>query len=286
MKRMVLIPEEKLLQYEQQQQKSDVLHDVPNNQYGWGEKEEKKELSDDIIVRGIPKTMRTRAIALLERLKARPDIISWDDMGQVKIDGVFIPRSNISDLVSSAMRSRKYFDPIASREFFNVLSNINVPKDLVRNEEGWKKVTQKGKGEDWGEVWDFVNPIFGGGKGRGKREKPGEGHREATQKGKGNIFSDDFLKGVREMKRLMRTNVRASIFKGGGQKGKGELGNDFSGAWYHLGETPWKGTGRGKRKKPQEGGFALRKNIGPHKKVVDFTKYLIGNVIRDKRKYL
>ena len=65
MKRMVLIPEEKLLQYEQQQ-KSDVLHDVPNKQYGWGEEEEKKELSDDIIVRGIPKTMRTRAIALLE----------------------------------------------------------------------------------------------------------------------------------------------------------------------------------------------------------------------------
>ena len=205
MKRMVLIPEEKLLQYEQQQQKSDVLHDVPNKQYGWGEKEhdvqdnlgeERKELSDDIIVRGIPKTMRTRAIALLERLKARPDVISWDDMGQVKIDGVFIPKSNISDLVSSAMRSRKYFDPIASREFFNVLSNINVPKDLVRNEEGWKKVTQKGKG---------------------------------------NIFSDDFLKEVREMKRLMRTNVRASIFKGGGQKG----------------------TGWGKRKKPQEGGFAF-----------------------------
>ncbi len=268
MKRMVLIPEEKLLQYEQQQ-KSVVSHDARNRQYGLGEREhdvpsnqygrgeERKELSDDIIVRGIPKTMRTRAIALLERLKARPDVISWDDMGQVKIDGVFIPKSNISDLVSSAMRSRKYFDPIASQKFFNVLSNINVPKDLVRNEEGWRKVTQKGKGEDWGEVWDFVNPIFGGGKGRGKREKPGEGHREATQKGKGNIFSDDFLKEVREMKRLMRTNVRASIFKGGGQKGKGELGNDFLGAWYHLEKTPWKGTGRGKRKKPQEGGFAF-----------------------------
>ena len=180
---------------EQQQQKSDVLHDVPNKQHGWGEKEEmeeKRELSDDIIVRGIPKTMRTRAIALLERLKARPDVISWDDMGQVKIDGVFIPKSNISDLVSSAMRSRKYFDPVASQEFFNVLSNINVPKDLVRNEKGWEKVTQKGKG---------------------------------------NIFSDDFLKEAREMKRLMRTNARSVIFRGGG--------------------------GRGKRKKPQEGGFAF-----------------------------
>ncbi len=110
--------------------------------------EERKELSDDIIVRGIPKTMRTRAIALLERLKARPDVISWDDMGQVKIDGTLIPKSNISDLVSSAMRSRKYFDPVASREFFDVLSNLNVPEDLVRNEEGWKKVTQKGEGEE------------------------------------------------------------------------------------------------------------------------------------------
>ncbi len=185
MKRMVLIPEEKLLQYEQQQ-KSDVLHDVPNKQYGWGEKkekEEKRELSDDIIVRGIPKTMRTRAIALLERLKARPDVISWDDMGQVKIDGVFIPKSNISDLISSAMRSRKYFDPVASQEFFNVLNNINVPKDLVRNEEGWKKITQKGKGEDHDvfvkTMGDFGNEftkslggfasLYGGG--RGKRKK-------------------------------------------------------------------------------------------------------------------
>ena len=72
MKRMVLIPEEKLLQYEQQQQKSEGLHEVQSKQYGRGEKEEKeerRELSDDIIVRGIPKTMRTRAKALLERLK-------------------------------------------------------------------------------------------------------------------------------------------------------------------------------------------------------------------------
>ena len=262
MKRMVLIPEEKLLQYEQQQ-KSPVSHVAEDKQYEEKEHdvqdilgEERKELSDDIIVRGIPKTMRTRAIALLERLKARPDVISWDDMGQVKIDGVLIPKSNISDLVSSAMRSRKYFDPIASQEFFNVLSNLNVPKDLVRNEEGWRKVTQKGKGK---------------------------------------IFSDDFWKQVLETKRLMRTTARAGIYKGGGQKGKGglispgawyqmgetsqrgigkrkkpeegytqkgkgELSDDFSEAWYHLERTPWKRIlqkGKGKLKKPQEGGFAF-----------------------------
>ena len=223
MKRMVLIPEEKLLQYEQQWQRKDPVsqdrqkeHDVPSEQG-----EERGELSDDIIVPGIPKTMRTRAIALLERLKARPDVISWDDMGQVKIDGVFIPKSNISDLVSSAMRSRKHFDPIASQEFFNVLSNLNVPKDLVRNEEGWKGVAQEGEGK----------------------------------KGKRNIFSDDFWKEVLETKRLMRANARSVFFKGGGQKGKGGLISP--GAWYQLEETPWKGIGRGKRKRPQEGGFAF-----------------------------
>ncbi len=156
MKRMVLIPEERLLQYERQQRdpvSNNTEHDQceeKGNNVQNGSGEEKRELADDIIVRGIPRTMRTRALALLERLKARPDVISWDDMGQVKIDGTLIPKSNISDLISSAMRSRKYFDPVASREFFGVLSDLNVPKDLVRNEEGWRRVTRKGEGNQRG----------------------------------------------------------------------------------------------------------------------------------------
>jgi hypothetical protein len=171
---MVLIPEEKLMQYEQQ--KGSGLHPYinitpytpstgwstpPTQQYGFGKKEEERELSDDIIVRGIPKTMRTRASALLERLKARPDVISWDDMGQVKIDGVFIPKSNISDLISSAMRSRKNFNPIGSQEFFNVLSNLNVPRDLVRNNESMnkRKITQKG-GFGGGSLFEIGNSIM------------------------------------------------------------------------------------------------------------------------------
>jgi hypothetical protein len=151
---MVLIPEEKLIQYEQ---KGDGTHPyvnitpiMPNTnwstqQYGYGKKEEERELSDDIIVCGIPKTMKNRATALLERLKTNPNIISWDDMGQVNINGTLIPKSNISDLVSHAMRSRKNFNPIGSEEFFNVLSSLNVPRDLVRNEESMnnRKVSQE-----------------------------------------------------------------------------------------------------------------------------------------------
>ena len=141
MKRMVLIPEERLLRYEErdkQRGEQDIM-------YGDGEKEEEEtdSLSVEMIVRGIPKTMKSRAEALLAHLKERGDVITWDDMGQVLVDGVLIPKSNISDLVSDAMRSRKHFNPIGAREFYNVLSKINVPKDLVRNERIWDETGKK-----------------------------------------------------------------------------------------------------------------------------------------------
>ena len=84
--------------------------------------------------------MRPRATALFSRLKAKPDVITWDKTGQVKIEGEIIPGSNISDLVSDAMRSRRNFNPTGSKEFFEALNKLNVPKDLVRNEERWKEV--------------------------------------------------------------------------------------------------------------------------------------------------
>ena len=151
MKRMVLIPEERLLRYEERDKQR------PEIMYGGGEEEEEPQedsLSVEMIVRGIPKTMKTRAEALLAHLKERGDVITWDDMGQVLVDGVLIPKSNISDLVSDAMRSRKHFNPVGVREFYNVLNKINVPKDLVRNERRWnetekKKVDEKPKELKW-----------------------------------------------------------------------------------------------------------------------------------------
>ena len=146
---MVLIPEERLLRYEERdKQKPEIM-------YGGGEEEPQEDsLSVEMIVRGIPKTMKTRAEALLAHLKERGDVITWDDMGQVLVDGVLIPKSNISDLVSDAMRSRKHFNPVGVREFYNVLNKINVPKDLVRNEKRWdetekKKVDEKFKELKW-----------------------------------------------------------------------------------------------------------------------------------------
>ena len=180
MKRMVLIPEERLLRYEKQLDDQpptneqaggstfswgfrppihypggnypghDYLYNYPKypgSMIGRGEDEE--SMSIEMIVRSIPKSMKKRAEALLAHLKEREDVITWDDMGQVLVDGVLIPRSNITDLVSDAMRPRKNFNPIGVREFYSVLNKINVPKDLVRNERRWdeagKNVDEKTK---------------------------------------------------------------------------------------------------------------------------------------------
>ena len=151
MKRMVLIPEERLLRYEERdKQRGEHRKDI---MYGGGEEEEEEDeeetdsLSVEMIVRGIPKTMKSRAEALLAHLKERGNVITWDDMGQVLVDGVLIPKSNISDLVSDAMRSRKHFNPVGVREFYNVLNKINVPKDLVRNEKRWVEAEKKNVNE-------------------------------------------------------------------------------------------------------------------------------------------
>ena len=173
MKRMVLIPEERLLRYEERDRErlgnadsqEGIMHgggmgdfDIAINKfyepptginppkismYGGGE----DGLSSEMIVRGIPKTMKTRAEALLAHLKGRGDIITWDDMGQVLLKGTLIPKSNISDLISDAMRPRKYFNPVGVREFYNVLNEINIPKDLVRNERRWSEA-EENKVED------------------------------------------------------------------------------------------------------------------------------------------
>ena len=77
-----------------------------------------EQLSDDVIVKHIPKTMRSRATAILNRLKERPDVITWDKTGEVKLEGENIPQSNISDLVSDALRARKISILLVQRNFF------------------------------------------------------------------------------------------------------------------------------------------------------------------------
>ena len=88
-------------------------------------------ISNADVVDSMPQYIRQRATSLLNRIKTRPEVITWDKTGQVKIEGQTIPNSNISNLVSDAMRSRKDFNPTGAKEFFQALSTLNVPKESV-----------------------------------------------------------------------------------------------------------------------------------------------------------
>ena len=180
---MVLIPEEALQRYEQRQrletspligttmqkdtqisdiiQRDDVTDDEKQKLFNTyferylelrrqkespvmkEEQQVEPQLSDADVVEPIPRTMRPRAMVLLSGLKAKPDMITWDKTGQVKIEGETIPGSNISVLVSDAMRFRKDFNPLGAKEFFQALSKLNVPKDLVKNQNRWKQRTER-----------------------------------------------------------------------------------------------------------------------------------------------
>ena len=85
--------------------------------------------TDKQIIDSVPKTIQNRA----KLLKDHSDVISWNDNGQLGLDGSTIPNANIVDLVNDVMRKRKGFNPEHSSTFAKALAKINVPEDYVRN---------------------------------------------------------------------------------------------------------------------------------------------------------
>ena len=75
--------------------------------------------------------MQNRAKLLIQKLKDHSDVISWNDNGQLVLEGSIVPNSNIVDLVNDVMRKRKGFNPEHST-FAKALAKINVPELLSK----------------------------------------------------------------------------------------------------------------------------------------------------------
>ena len=89
--------------------------------------------TDKQIIDSVPKTVQNRAKLLIQKLKDHSDVISWNDNGQLVLEGSIVPNSNIVDLVNDVMRKRKGFNPKHSNTFAKALTKINVPVDYLRN---------------------------------------------------------------------------------------------------------------------------------------------------------
>ena len=68
---------------------------------------EQLSATDKHIIDSVPKTMQNHAKLLIQKLKDHSDVISWNDNGQLVLDGSTIPHFNIVDPVNDVMRREK-----------------------------------------------------------------------------------------------------------------------------------------------------------------------------------
>ena len=77
--------------------------------------------------------MQNRAKLLIQNLKDHSDVISWNDNGQLVLEGSMVPNSNAVNLVNDIMPKRRGFNPKHLSSFAKALTKISVPEDYVRN---------------------------------------------------------------------------------------------------------------------------------------------------------
>jgi len=102
----------------------------------------RERLSAEEIIDAVPKTSRTLAKSMITRLKANKEHITWNDKGEIAVNGHTIPGSNIIDLINDQLKGRKNFDPVGWETFTESLNKINMPKYLIRNERRKSHLTQ------------------------------------------------------------------------------------------------------------------------------------------------
>ena len=115
------------------------------------------------LVAVIPRIIQGKAITLYNILDCErtKDVISWDSTGLVNINGTPIPQSNIIDLISDAVRSRKSSHAVGWQEFATALKQVNVPSDLISNTKYKDYMrTQKGSGKTYIHAHAKVKPRF------------------------------------------------------------------------------------------------------------------------------
>ena len=96
-----------------------------------GEEIKKNKLSSEIILKYIPKRLRSKSERLLDYI-TQMDEITWNEDGHVTIRNQYFQNSNITDLIQYAVNSSfKSFIPEGASDFIHLLLTANVPLSLI-----------------------------------------------------------------------------------------------------------------------------------------------------------
>ena len=107
------------------------------------EEKEAEKLTEDRIIKNIPKAYRVRAKRLFGHLKDYTGV-SWNAKGEMVIDGKTLPGSNITVLVNDIIRKAKHeVDPVGRKSLVEQLSKTELPRGLIGNAENSRKLNQR-----------------------------------------------------------------------------------------------------------------------------------------------
>lgn len=148
---MAKILNSKLTEYEKVQKYYELLQKkmkMENSNLPWTEmvkteENEKVPITSDntsdytsdytsLILKSVPKTLVRNTTNLLSVFKSHPDLIKWNDKGEVTIRNQHMKNSNIIDLLNLISTNKKK-SVAAQEEFLKVLEEINIPRNFVKN---------------------------------------------------------------------------------------------------------------------------------------------------------
>lgn len=88
------------------------------------------------IIQALPRTLKDRGKMLLEKIKENPDVMKWDERGQLVFEGKPLKGSHIIDLIKDSLRtSKKSTPPLGYDWFTRGLAKMNAPDHLVVNKQ-------------------------------------------------------------------------------------------------------------------------------------------------------
>ena len=94
---------------------------------------EAEKMTEDRIIKNVPKAYQVRATKLIEYLKNYTGV-SQNAKGEMIVDGKTLPGTNISVLVNDIIRKAKHeVDPVERKSLVEQLSKTELPRCLVGN---------------------------------------------------------------------------------------------------------------------------------------------------------
>ena len=101
------------------------------------------------IIDTLPKKYKAKAFSLLTYI-TRNYNMKWTSDGIFKYKNIIIPNSNILHLVLHALLKNIDEKPAGMNEFYQGLTEVNVPEYLIANQLGKNIILGQGEDIDWG----------------------------------------------------------------------------------------------------------------------------------------